>query len=192
MRRALLSAIAFLLLFSCERLTTPPTPAGVPTGAEYVRATRLWNYEHASGESRTYFEQGQLAMRGHYVQGLKNGLWQSFSTDGEQITAEGEYNLGWHDGATMPMEAWKKRAISGRVFFMGPFDTIIPITAGWRSKAATSAIRRSESGAIIMPTEPWNVLKTMRMAFWTGPSRISIRTVPCITAAFMQTEYDCV
>ncbi|MCB1324260.1 MAG: hypothetical protein H7A21_03210 [Spirochaetales bacterium] len=110
MRRGALIASVFLVFVSCERLTTPPTPPGVPAGAQYERAIRLWTYQAASGESRTYFEQGQLAMRGHYVQGLKDGLWQSFSTDGDQITAEGRYNRGWHDGV------WRYFDTRGQVY----------------------------------------------------------------------------
>jgi antitoxin component YwqK of YwqJK toxin-antitoxin module len=85
-------------LAGCNRLRQPPRPPGAPDDAIRNRTTGLWMYSAPDGEFRMYYESGTVAYTGQVENGLRTGHWQTFASDGQRVTASGDYRQNWRDG----------------------------------------------------------------------------------------------
>jgi antitoxin component YwqK of YwqJK toxin-antitoxin module len=96
----LLVAGALSFGVACERLKQPPRPANVPEGAVRNRDINLWMYRAPDDSFRTYYSTGRLAQSGQMKAGTnqRTGTWQSYASDGERVTATGDYLNDWRDG----------------------------------------------------------------------------------------------
>lgn len=82
---------------SCARLKEPVRPPGVPEAATQDSRTKIWVYT-SDTEQVTYFRNGIVAQRGALANGLREGVWRSWSLDGRTIVSEGAYRNGRRDG----------------------------------------------------------------------------------------------
>lgn len=110
--KTLLILIFSSVIFSCERVTNPPLPPGVPEGAKKERRG-LWSYSSPEGEQRIYYKDGTLLSLGQSSKiGLRQGEWKTYTLEGHRVASIGKYLNDWRDGI------WKYYDTEGKLYLI--------------------------------------------------------------------------